>query len=111
MCVGEFLAYSSSKSVRNLLVDHWYWLCVLCFLSASQILFSSYRAAPLLMIRHFDRFCAVCPQDPIGKRSFEGVFIYSVSSGHIESAFSPGILHRKRFFFFFGSRSSGILIT
>ena len=36
------------------------------FLSASQILFSSQRAAPLLMRpRHFDRICAVCSQDAI----------------------------------------------
>ena len=37
------------------------------FLSATHILFSSYRAAPLFMRpRHYDRSCAVCSQDPIG---------------------------------------------
>ena len=36
------------------------------FLSASQILFFSYRAATLLMRHHhFDSSCAVCSQEPL----------------------------------------------
>ena len=43
------------------------------FLSASQILFFSWKAAPLLMRpRHFDRSCAVCSQDPIGMSRHRG---------------------------------------
>ena len=43
----------------------------LCFLSASQILIFSWRAAPLLMRpRHCDRSRAVCSQGPIGMSKF-----------------------------------------
>ena len=68
----------------------------------------SLRAALLLMRpRHFDRSCAVGSQGPIGmSKSFrESLRVSSlrvslrvscsVSSGHIESAFPPLILHGR----------------
>ena len=84
---------------------HWYWLCVinLCFLSSSQILFSSKRVAALLVRpRHCDRSCAV-PVQSVPKtllvcrnpsESLCGCHC-SVSSGHLESALLPEILHGK----------------
>ena len=80
--------------------------------SASQIPFDSYCAAPLLMRqRHFVRSCAACSQDSVGilkslsealRVSFERFFWPPCE--RFPSCSSPW----KNFF---GSRSSGILVT
>ena len=70
------LSWPSLKSAGNPLI---LTMRSMYFLSASQIIFPSYRPDPLLLgHRRFDRFCALFPRPywyvEIIQRGFEGVF-------------------------------------